>query len=411
MTKMSLRGDRKRPPIGTPINPSPATVAATPKAVLPRQSKVAGLTGQLPLKPGHLVMTEQEVKDLEALGWKPGDPLPPNLASVISEERQRIQGEIETMVPDAPNFKPPKLQDISSLPPEKQAELRKAMDEFRLRMKAVEENESVEQEISGYDPSIQNAIRSTLAGQGIEVTDSRTEEAHKRMGTQPAPQTASRVVRLEELVAQAQATVKSKQEAAPLPSTGSKPANAAVENCPHCGWPVHMEEPAKIEEADKLSYVQAIMGGKPFCKIYEFFGGRMQVAFRNLTAKQARLAQNQVRHDYADAAFPGIDAFVDLMEYRMVFSIDKIQQSDSIRGQTIDVAEAVDDVFEGGLPEGAKEDVTPVPYIIDQLRKQPILANEQVWRMLREQYRRFNELVEFMEARSTDKDFWNPVGA
>jgi len=374
-----------------------------PSGVQPQQTNLPGIKGKLPHRPGKVILTEREQRELQAVGWKPGEPLPPNLAKVLREEQARVQTEIETTTPDDPGFTPPKIQDISTLPLEQQAEIRKSIEQFKTNMQAMAEQREQEDELSQLPPSIQEAVRTAMQP-GFEVIDTRSDEDHKRLGTQPIQQ-IHKVIRLEDLAQQIQQKVQqSDAKQIEQPEAPQNTQGDVIRNCPHCNWPLDQKDNVNPTNEDKIQYVSAVLGGREFIKEYVFFGGTMKVAYRSLLAEQSDMAFNQIRFDQLEHQMPFMEAMWRLMNYRMVCSLVRIVTPEGI----INVARIVDDFFSGKPCEEAKSNLTPLPYLVQQLRQHKVLANESVWRILRENYKRFNDLVEHLEAHSDDANFWTP---
>src|SRR3974390_1794661 len=99
-----------------------------PSVIKPRDIKnVPGVRGKLPLQPGEIIITEYEKKKLAKFGWKEGDPLPGNIAELMSRAQQDVADDLRTAQPfkDRPIFKAPEPVDINDLTDEKRADLQK----------------------------------------------------------------------------------------------------------------------------------------------------------------------------------------------------------------------------------------------------------------------------------------------
>lgn len=243
-----------------------------------------GVSGQLPLPTGAPVRVRKpspsEKAVLEQIGWQEGDPVPTELAAVISELRDAIDEakqdatNPDRMPPPVPlTTKPlevPKALDIESLDPDKRAEYTSLLRDMLSQAKAEDQSAQAARSraLEDVDPSINQAILAS-GGQnvpGVQVVDDLQEE--------PAP----------------------KPEPAPRESELADPNK----RCAYCGWPASQDDITKLTEGDKLAFVAAILGGRPFRKTYSFYGGQLKLTFRTLSPQELDAAHGQVYKDIRD---------------------------------------------------------------------------------------------------------------
>lgn len=348
--------------------------AATAAAGFPKPIEIPGM-GTLPQRPGTIGMTALEKKNLAALGWKEGDPIPPNLANLIAEQT-RVLHDVATATPVPPNgpsIKMPEPIDISKLPIEKQKELQNMMKMFK---EAKLGEPVLKPEKGQYSPSVLAAIESASkpAG-GIKVVDSR-QKVEPAKAAEPA------------------ATAKAEEP-------------KLVGNCPRCNWDLQKSTVPEPTAVDILNYQAGMLGDQTFQKEYKFFGGRLQVIYRALTIQQSEQCLVQANRDMRQQ--PG-GTFADfwryLLDYRLCLALVSIV-SDSIPA---DVATCVDMALERGLAVKTEEVPTSLPEIRQGLQAMVPLRQESIWRLLSQTSQDFNALVEKLEVKASDEGFYKPTG-
>lgn len=57
-------------------------------------------------------------------------------------------------------------------------------------------------------------------------------------------------------------------------------------NCPRCGWQVDQNNVHVPTDADKLEFMESVLGSRPFAKEVELMGGRMRARFRMVTVTE-----------------------------------------------------------------------------------------------------------------------------
>ncbi|GAG12108.1 unnamed protein product, partial [marine sediment metagenome] len=134
---------------------------------------------------GSTKLAPEEQAVLDAAGWKPGDPIPDlqgtKLGQRLTAERDKLRTAAENVdgmtpvPPDTPPITIPTPVPIESLPPEKQAELRRSMAEMAEiktqvdASRAVAEHEAAvtaPDSIAGV-PGMDAAFRTAAEAQGI----------------------------------------------------------------------------------------------------------------------------------------------------------------------------------------------------------------------------------------------------
>ena len=191
-------------------------------------------------------------------------------------------------------------------------------------------------------------------------------------------------------------------EEAPAPKE-TKPVKAAEDNiddvepviCPRCNHQV--DQPViDISVDDKYTFIAATLGGHRFFKEYKFFGDNLRVIFRELTPNEADLALKQLDHETAQGKIVGrYDYLRKLTDYRLIMSIKEFQRKD---------AEAIK--LEEVLKLDKKDDApTGLPQLMTWMNDS-IFMTDHIRRVIGSHFMQFQRLMELLEARATDHDFF-----
>lgn len=330
-----------------------------------------GLTGQLPMPVGtpvsNIKLTDYEKEVLKAAGWKEGEPIPPNMPKIITASRKHAMDESQTELPaspDTPAFQPPKLVAFEDLPAEKQIEMTEAVKSFGKNM---------------YDKTIKF---------GKTKTDSVDE----------APIVTNDPNTIEVVDTRKQVTG---NESLHGDNNADHPAN-----CPHCGWPVNTPDVAATDE-DKYAFIQSILGQIRFTKKYKLFGGKLSVEFRSITSTESDMVFRQMALDSKNGKIDTTaDYYFYLMNYRLSCSLAKIESTELGNVKLPEISEYLVDqpVADGKVVD------TPLVKIFDHITE-TVLPQESVRRIVVNQLARFQRLIEHLEVRVDDEDFWNATEA
>lgn len=190
----------------------------------------------------------------------------------------------------------------------------------------------------------------------------------------------------------------------PVASTDSGLFNKdVIVKCPHCGWDASKGELTEVTEQDKTDFVQSIIGGIRFKKVYSLYGGRLKITFRTLTTAESDMAYKQLLVDAQNdlqSKILGDTSFYwrTLMAYRAVIAVEKVESSDNIiEIPPIDEIEVDADSY--SRPN------TKLYALFDDLVSQ-IMPSEMLRNSISHIYTEFQALVEKMQAMAESKDFW-----
>lgn len=391
-----------------------------------------------PLRAGDIAMSDYTRTQMEKLGWKQGDPIPGDLGIRIQEVQDAVRKEAnEAKIEDselAVGWKPPKpnFVDIDDLSPEHQEELRQYLQEYKQEMgsKAAEEAQraAIEAEIPD---NVQGPMRDLTREQIIQG-----ETAKAQRQQQPQSEVIDDRVAVETQPADAK-TPEVKQQAAPKTAAPTEPVvsgvqQATVTHCPRCLWPVAESFDLKPTSEDKQAFLASILGTSRFQKKYEILGGNAIIYYRSLTTDETASIQYQLGCDIRNGNIHGDGEFLAwLLEYRLIASVSQID----IGGNTVARVKSIDDWLTDHpvptqkplpvqQPETATEAMpaeaftafdaglqrpdTPLPRMRAWFYKE-IVTQEPLRRIIGQQHREFQRLVEALEAMTSDASFWKGI--
>jgi hypothetical protein len=359
----SFKKNLPQPP--QPANPTPTAQARVPNLGL--------------MRPGT-VLTDIEKEGLKSLGIVED---PSKLPANIAEKIQKTMGDKAPQLgAQASPLHIPEPVDIKDLSEEKRKELIDFINQTN-------------------DISAAAAKRAT----GNDPLDYSTEELERIN-----PQVFKKPVIIDDL-GDAPANKppppdKKEEKASPAMDAGLLSANA-VNNCPHCGWDVNKSELVEIAENDKFDFVQSILGGKRFKKVYEIFGGALRITFRTLTTAESDMAYKQIILDAQNdvqSKIIGDTSFYwkTLMAYRCIMAVEKIDSSQGVT-EIPPISE-----IEADAEKASDLRNTKVAALFDDMVEQ-IMPTELMRNTVTHIYTEFQSLCEKLQVMAESKDFWNAI--
>jgi len=323
-------------------------------------------------------LTDSEIDVLRQAGWKDGDPVPDlgdtkigqqlrRDAERIRQEAADLQGEAPVN-PATPPLTMPEAVPLETLSVEKQHETLQAMDdmsELKAQLEAAKAAKAAAQEVP------------TGPGGFRIIDDLPKDEA-------PAPVAIPPV-----------------QEPEPENSSqeqNSEPAKMEGE-CPMCGLDL-ATEPNEPTVHDKMAYIAVVLGDLPrFRKTVSLYGGRLQIVFRSLLPREVDLALKEADIALNAGDIMNIGHYARVTEaYKMCMSIAEVRRPNK---QPIQLPEI--DKFE--LEEGEE---TALPRLNAYLENE-VFTVESIRRAVFYQYTKFNNMLNKLEVRADDPDFFEGI--
>jgi len=385
----------------TPDEPAPVIPQVPPVAKLP-----AGFTGHIPIKPGKPItildprgMGADEIKQLKAVGWQEGQPVPSNMAEIIREVSEEMHREANTdVLPVDPSTPPSKLKTvmIADLPPDQQAKVKKKMEES---LAAFDRQQQMRRQAAS---GVLKRIEKVPDGEAVEIPLD-----------EPQPQAGP--LRVEKAVeADADDINPKARKTAPAPVVAVEPeaekpeAAAPLTHCRHCGWDLSITDIPEPASEVRAMFLASIMGQKPFMQEFKLMGGKLLLTLRVLTTMENDAIFRQAYRERDAGVIPTLaDQIERINRLRMYLQIYRMRTSDV----TFFDKEMPDGLSKATNPN-AKEFWTlpendPEPLLkIEKFIMKEVLTNEAVSRIVQRQCTAFNRLVDKLEGMIDSPDFW-----
>jgi hypothetical protein len=382
---------------------------------------------RLPLQPGEVVWTPPEIEMIQKVcpTWKPGDPVPPDLpdmfekAQAASKIEQQLDDDIAGLAPvmgadgkveavsieeaerRTKKLQAPALEHIDNLPPERQAELRKAIEDAKVQQdnfNAVERQTVPSEHVSGegINEAIRAAQQTPVDGPTIidDLDQKAAAAAPETMSKAPEPAIDPRIEEEEK-----------KQREEWEDEAGHHGGHLGITNCPHCNWDLSLTDGIEITDQDKYAYLAATLGGQPYKREVQLFGGMAKIIFKSLTVEESDLAAAQLNQDAFKGEIeysmniPG-PALNRMYQYRMIMSLQHVTRPTNV----VDCSHNIHEV------EYDKEEAqTPLKAYQDWMHEK-VLTSESFRNAVLQQYILFQRVVDKMEAHTDQPDFWKGIG-
>ena len=364
-------GGRPAEPFRTPPpgGRSAATTGVMASAGATREP--APVPDKMPLQPGKVsksqALSPAERQALEGLGWQEGDPIPAGLADALSQAQvTSAQSAVQGLEPPVPLSTPPMATpisvDIATLPDAKQREIRELLENAK-RVGLGNPPTSAAPELIEAGPGVREAAYGQV--EDLEVVDDRKEtDDHKEMA--------------------------------------SSPATAGGIFCPRCGWDMKVPDHIEPTSLDKQAFIQSVLGGIDFRKLYQLLGGQMEVCVRTLSPLEVDLCFRQAALEFSQGKLANLmDRMEQNFRYQACLQITSVRTSDNL----VELPESINDYQSH---EKLADGETQLPFIAEYVQKEA-MGTESRQRILRNIVLDFNRLVAKLEANVSTPGFWAAV--
>lgn len=367
------------------LSKKPVAKSSGLKDLPPAQTvDMPGVKGTLPFAPGRLILTEYEKRQLKALGWKEGDPIP-NISKAVAAAQKEIEEEPDELPPDIKRMTgPPKIVDIETLPKAKQEEIRSIM------ATATEQYKRYKPMQASQIPGMNEAM---AVAKQVEDKEDDEIKTYDSAVIKPKAKPVDKFPSGQQVA-----------DAAPKPlPAGDTGVDVPAEplRCKHCGWATDKSDNLVPSREDKLTFIAAILSQKRFTKVYPLFDGRMHVKFRTLTAPESDIIIKQLVVDWNKNRISGpVHSVQQALLYQQALSLAEIQTA----GGPVLLDELKD--YEGEPEEG--ETIVPevMKYVVEHA-----MATDSIRRVVGMVYTQFQDLTSKLEAMAETPDFWKATGA
>jgi len=327
---------------------------------------------------------------LEQFGWKVNDPIPADLGELLLQIRDKLP----------PSKRIDVLIDAAAMTAEDVEKVKKSLVDAKNIGKKKEAADKLKEATADMAPSVAEAYRKMMETQ---IVDDREEvAAAEAAATEQKP---AAVTATEEPVKSKEQPVKTDEEELPPPTGDLEGPMVILPFCPRCGWNMQQKFDVDVSDRDKEDFLVTLLGGNRFTRDYELAGGRMVVRLRSLLADENFLIQRQLLLDQnAGEIFSEAEWFLRMAEYRLACSLEAIL--DSTGKPTVLNPVLADVKF---TPPADQPNQTALPAARNFVNTKA-LAHEVTRRLISTHLRRFQRLVEALEAMALEPSFWNGIG-
>lgn len=170
--------------------------------------------------------------------------------------------------------------------------------------------------------------------------------------------------------------------------------------CPRCMWDTSLPVVEPTEE-DKKDYLRCVLGGKPYSKTYEVFGGAVFLTFQERDNKLAQMREHQQKVDAikvlaeVDEKMAGLEMLDKATKTRVATTLKRVRMGDE----------------EKTIPDWKDLEEEDGVSVVQQL----VLAtfdgvSESLTNVFVNLARDFEALVDTLTQRAAESDFWTGVG-
>ncbi len=330
---------------------------------------------------------------LEQFGWKVNDPIPADLGELLLQIRDKLP----------PSKRIDVLIDAELMTEEDVEKVKNSLKVAKDAGKKKEVAEKLKEATADMAPSVAEAYKKMMETQIVDDRADAFASAPTSSPTAPQPDVVIAQAADDEKAVAPAATPA--EETLPPPTGDVEGPMAILPFCPRCGWNMQQKFDVDVSEADKEDFLATLLGGNRFTRDYELAGGRMVVRLRSLLADENFLIQRQLLLDQnAGEIFSEAEWFLRLSEYRLVCSLEAIIDSS---GKPTMLNPVLADVK--FTPPEDQPNQTALP-TARQFINTKALAHEVTRRLISTHLRRFQRLVEALEAMALEPSFWNGIG-
>lgn len=320
---------------------------------------ILAANGGMPLKSSTPYFSDDTKRQLRAVGWQEGDPLPPNFGEALTALRNEVAQETAKAYADLPEkmagYVPPtsKIVDITTLPPEKQKEIKDWL--------------------AGYRNDV-----ATLAAPQPEVPQPVPQPAVQQPAAQPA--------------------APPEEQPATTPDAGS----ITPTHCSRCQWPVNSPFNIVATEQDKQQFLISILSGESYRKEYSLLGGTVRLRLRSLSIPEVTAINLQLGYMVRAGIISGnLEYGLHNMLFRTVLGVEELKAG----AHVLYTWTPLETFAASRQPTG--EHPTVLPEYTETVTK--ALKSEPVVQIVNKTYREFQRLVELLEEKTGESAFWNGI--
>lgn len=317
-------------------------------------------------------------KTLAQFGWKATDPIPAELGDLMLRIKDKLPTSTRTDV----------LIDKELMTEEDVNAVVEMLKKAKDTQNKKEQAAAVEKATENMSPSVREAYEKMVASDGPQIVDDREQAA---AAAEPETPAAEPDVPIDP-------TIENKMD------TGASEPMVLLPFCPRCGWDMRQKYDVDVSDKDKEDFLATLLGGERFRRDYDIAGGRMKIRLRSMLADENFLVQRQLLLDQAAGEILSeAEWFLRMVEYRMACSLEAVFDG---AGKALFANPEVKDV--SFTPPADKPTQTVLALMRQTVNTKP-LAAEVTRRLVATHLRKFQRLVEALEAMALEPSFWNGI--
>lgn len=334
-------------------------------------------------------MSDFTKKTLAQFGWTEQDSVPENIGEFLLAAKDRSATTTRTDV----------MVDIEKMLPEDVEKAKQMVAEQRVKDARRKAEEALNEQTKNMTPSVAEAYKKMLtatesppAPTPLPPEEAAPEIVDDRASTEPARQPEPETTPQENQPAQ------TRDNMPPLPPI-------ILPFCPRCGWDMRMKYDIEVTEQDKEAFVAILLGNSRFKKKYSFLNDKFIVTIRSLLADENLEIHRQLVIDHQAGELPGENEwFLRMFEYRLACSIESVYDG---TGKPLAILPPLDEIDHKPPPDNPLE--TGLLYLRKYVNTK-VLAHEVTRRLVGQQFRRFQRLLESLESMAVEPSFWEGIG-
>jgi hypothetical protein len=332
-------------------------------------------------------------KTLSQFGWREGDPIPAELSDLLLQIKAKLpaSNRVDVLI-DAAAMAEDDIANVSAL-------LRSAKQAGAQQGKEAD----IETATANMSPAVADAYRKMLAaqeaapasGDGPQIVDDLAEPKGLPVDESGPPGDVGEPGKPAVVVDDALPAGDTFTPMAPMP---------ILPFCPRCGWDMKHKYDVDVTDNDKEEFLVTLLGGSRFRREYELAGGKIVVRLRSLLADENFLIQRQLLLDQNNREILSeAEWFLRLAEYRLACSLESIVDGN---GKPIFINPELTSI--SFTPPADKPTQTALTVMRPEINTKA-LAHEVTRRIVHSYLRRFQRLVEALEAMVLEPSFWTGI--
>lgn len=201
----------------------------------------------------------------------------------------------------------------------------------------------------------------------------------------------------------------------PPPETG---ADVPMTECPHCRFPLHMEDIPEPNHHEKMAFLASILAGKPYLHEHVAMGGILRLTFRTLTLAEIDAIHAQAHRDTQEGrAVTKLDFYERINRYRLYLQLQSLRVEhkgsaeppavhEQPHGLDLETNGRAASHWSSRFERVNGQSILP---FIEMNVTSTILPNEHMFRIAMQACDHFNRTVAKLEALVDNSDFWNAI--